>query len=382
MARGSSKNISQDLIDKILKDFESKKMSEKEIANRYNLNVASIFRLKNKYRNKNQINNGLGYSSDNSSTEEEKINLQEQEFNDFLYEIVENKYPDESVIYNIMDMCEAGCTLKDICEKHNLSEEEATTIINDFELSVNNEEQQQKEEEEKEMENKETNYITTFSKDDHILNFGLVKNRHAEIDKLVKGYIFNHVSDSDMFNYQKLDNAVNHFIDDNIVFLEEDNGQIVSVGELVVYVTGLSCCLASVIKVCAQRRVNLSLMHYNVESKDYSKQVIFNKNNQTIMDKLFPAYDKIHFHNCELGDILIKGYYFVITVDLNKSREYHVFEAFENIWQLYSELTSKLYNTIGEMHVAAFSVMIENNLASSKEICRGSNQISEDTINI
>lgn len=118
------------------------------------------------------------------------------------------------------------------------------------------------------------------------IRVGLVRGRHAlPVDK----YIFNEEL-SFPLDYKKLDETVMDFINENVgiglargmgIDRELDWGELVcdlirtGRKELVVYVTGLTACTASVIKACACNGISLTLMHFDPTTGEYSPQVIF-----------------------------------------------------------------------------------------------------------
>lgn len=118
------------------------------------------------------------------------------------------------------------------------------------------------------------------------IRVGLIRGRHAlPVDE----YIFNEEL-SFPLDYKKLDETVMDFINEKVgvglvrgmgIDREPDWGELVcdliKTGnqELVVYVTGLTPCTASLIKMCACNGVSLTLMHYDPTTGEYSPQGIF-----------------------------------------------------------------------------------------------------------
>lgn len=118
------------------------------------------------------------------------------------------------------------------------------------------------------------------------IKVGLIAGRHAlPVDE----YIFNEEL-SFPLDYEKIDETVMSFITEKVgvgitrgigIDREPDYGELVcdlirtGCKKLVVYVTGLTPCTASLIKVCACNGVSLTLMHFDPTTKKYSPQVIF-----------------------------------------------------------------------------------------------------------
>lgn len=116
------------------------------------------------------------------------------------------------------------------------------------------------------------------------IRVGLIRGRHAlPVDE----YIFNEELNFPL-DYKKLDETVMDFITKkvgiyttyglaiNSVFAYGEDHQLYrGCKQLVVYVTGLTACTASVIKACARNGVSLTLMHFDPTTGEYSPQVIF-----------------------------------------------------------------------------------------------------------
>lgn len=94
---------------------------------------------------------------------------------------------------------------------------------------------------------------------------GLIKDRHVEIptDKYIfykafaKGFINDY---NKQYKY-----AAEFFTSNNIA----------SGRKVVCYISGLQCALATLMKLCTDRKVDLDLMHWNPETRQYQKQEVF-----------------------------------------------------------------------------------------------------------
>jgi hypothetical protein len=96
--------------------------------------------------------------------------------------------------------------------------------------------------------------------EEEAMKVGLIKGRHS---LPVNEYIFNEEINFPL-DFQKLDEIATGFIEEN-----KRNK------DLVVYVTGLTACTASVIKACACNGVALTLMHFDPTTQTYNPQIIF-----------------------------------------------------------------------------------------------------------
>lgn len=95
-----------------------------------------------------------------------------------------------------------------------------------------------------------------------VLKAGLICGRHP---LPVDAYIVDGNID-DVLNFDRIQTIVDDFIDKHC-----SNGDV----DLVVYVTGLTAVTAAVIKTCAVRSINLTLMHFDRDAGDYKAQKIF-----------------------------------------------------------------------------------------------------------
>ena len=101
----------------------------------------------------------------------------------------------------------------------------------------------------------------------NIIRVGLIEKRHS---MPALNFVFKEINPDNMFEYDKLDNIARNFILNNIRF---ENGT--AIDTIMLYCTGMTCALASVIKVAGLMNVNLILRHYDKDSKTYKIQPIW-----------------------------------------------------------------------------------------------------------
>lgn len=118
--------------------------------------------------------------------------------------------------------------------------------------------------------------------DEVTINVGLINGRH---DNPVNMYIFNGeetptedaITDELMFNYDKQESIIYDFIFKNVAVKKYGKDMY---KDIVAYTSGLVCIPASLIKVCKDNGINLSLMHFNKSATEkfgvdtYSEQII------------------------------------------------------------------------------------------------------------
>jgi len=173
---------------------------------------------------------------------------------------------------------------------------------------------------------------------------GLVAKRH----KIPVGkYIFNNIADDQINQFDYLETVVNKFIEENIIFM---NGK--ATKAIRVYVTGLSCALTSVIKVCCSRQVNLVAMHYHKESEDslgyYVEQVIFDQfemaNNKIyeLMTYIKIRSSKLYLYKCKIEDLEDTLYELRFSLTGYGSESF-IAKSYEDALNKFTRISSKLY---------------------------------------
>ena len=175
---------------------------------------------------------------------------------------------------------------------------------------------------------------------------GLISNRH---DMPVDSFIFEEsFSSSLMFDYEKQYEICENFILNNIEF--NDN---VADKTLYVYVTGLQSALGSITKVCFDHKINLAFFHYNYETNEYCKQVIFDsfprnslKENEFI-NNLLMFYGKVYVYG-DLDAIMSSNAVYALKIyQYTEDRktlpypELHISLSFDTIWNIYREKVDK-----------------------------------------
>lgn len=108
--------------------------------------------------------------------------------------------------------------------------------------------------------------LLKIEKDNTVIRAGLIGKRHELPTDLV---IFDDIDNESMFNFKKHEQTVKSFINEWIPFV---NG--VATKSLEVYVTGLTLAAITVTKICLEMNVNLTMLHFNLETGTYIPQVI------------------------------------------------------------------------------------------------------------
>lgn len=101
------------------------------------------------------------------------------------------------------------------------------------------------------------------------LNMGLCEGRH-EIPQVTDGYIF--PSEVNPIDLRQLNNiAVDRLMD---ICEKEYNDKKQIIGQLNLYVTGLTVALIEVLNICKMYGIRVTLYHYNRDTNDYFPQEV------------------------------------------------------------------------------------------------------------
>lgn len=185
----------------------------------------------------------------------------------------------------------------------------------------------------------------------------------------------------DIFNYAAMDSVVSEFIVNNINFVNI-NGEKVADTDLVVYVTGLSPAMASIIKMCSIYNINLSLMHYNESDNKYYGQKIFSRKNNPY-DYLTSIFDDnilngtIIFHGIS-NTTNVKNLVIIKKVEyINKvpNQSIHVYKTEQEAFENYVNMQIKISNNKNYIMLTMERGEIKNNKYNSiKTLLKSCNQ--------
>lgn len=131
-----------------------------------------------------------------------------------------------------------------------------------------------------------------FSND--YIECGLIKYRHPMPVDL---FIFdNTLLNNQILDYDYLDKTINKFIDTYVQF--DNNGKALT--SIKLYTTGLQSALASMIKICSYRKIELEVFHYDPIKNEYIPQKIFNFNNLDDIIHLKKGYkNTVFLYKCD-----------------------------------------------------------------------------------
>lgn len=350
------KNVYLDVSDKtnpivegIIEDLSIGTLSKKEIANKYRLDIAIVFKISNCYaaeiiQNSKQIIKAEAAIEENNIIVEKEVKEEKTEEETITKEnkkSIQGKRDklDDSTILKIVDMCEANIPKLAIAEQLGISVSSVYKYAEEFNLTNPKtiKTKAKKNTSSKKVEKVQEKEVTTpkvkvFSKKETMV-VGLVKDRH---EMPVNEYIFNRIDDDIMFDYHRLDAIVSNFIKNKL----RDSK------DLIVYVTGLTCCTASVIKMCYHHKINLTLMHHNISNGKYFPQIIWDEFSDNIISKIFPEAKEVYLHECEPENILENEFYSIKVIKFvscdTKEITNDIFLDQKKVWIRYGELLSEI----------------------------------------
>lgn len=181
---------------------------------------------------------------------------------------------------------------------HKMKEEdktiEETTITNDaVEVVEGNDVVEEKEYDD----NTETIIVDASIRREE-LEVGLIAGRH---EMPVNNYIFTReFNDEEIFDYALMNMLANKWMAENCY---DSRGNVVK--DLLVYTTGLTSAMLTVTKICHERQINLTVLHYNFRNtKKYVPQKIFSLFGKEPLCSVFHrANETIHVYGMNYADI-------------------------------------------------------------------------------
>lgn len=184
--------------------------------------------------------------------------------------------------------------------------------------------------------------MTHYKSHSDCIEVGLINNRH---DIPVKNYIFDDSLSQDlMFDYNEQERIVQEFIDKHCMVRKK----------IVLYATGLQSALSSVIKICLKNNIDISIKHYNAESKSYILQQLSGSFDSNI-DPFFELSQCKHglfFYKCSQKEMeTYDGTFYIIKfTDLKeldcptdkKSSGHIIVKNYEDIFDIFPTMLGEM----------------------------------------
>lgn len=325
-------------------------MSKKEIANRCSAPLDLVYTISKRYK-----------TSQIKVNETEEVEREEKDEMEVIEKRNTKKLSDDTIL-QIWELYSNGTPLPRISEITGVSYSSVRKYVLEYKASY--EEDSERDDTEKQLPESVKEDLLLVSvggkkiepdntpvlrkiRCDAYLICGLVDGRH---DMPTNKYIFDSVSKSNMFDYEFQEKKCKEFILENIPFVNR-----VAAKSLVVYVTGLQCVLAALIKVTAELKVNLVLNHFNSDNGGYVSQVIWNKFNLETPEgyKFVKRFRESPEHNLftydtSLDELLKLNDFYVISKYEVRGKGNVVscdrvfVKDFNNLWSIYPTFVSQI----------------------------------------
>ena len=356
------KNVTGDALDQlvpyIIEDLKviNGKNAIKQIANKYKLDPA-VVRSISKSRSIGQIKSTKQNVENVVSKEETEVVKSEPKKGKG------RRLTDDEKI-RILELRESGMSSKEISETVGVSYPTVRRVCLAFGVdeskprSSKKEDKQLKTESESSSENINLSEVGKLLGLDKIGNLkevksssdvecGLIADRH---DMPVNKYVFNTFDDDLMFDYKRQEEIAKRFILQNIEFSEIGEPK----QQIILYASGLQCAMATVIKMCYKLGVNLKIKHYNLSTKAYDIQTIYNHFSCNTENNIYAKFlnlkrSNLYLYNCDENNITDNCELYTITLsEFNNDKQFVgnvdtiVFDKYDEMWSVYAKLISMI----------------------------------------
>ena len=372
-------------IAQILSDLRDGKLSKKEIANKNRVDLAVVCRVmksnnfalsqvkdqRDEDENNNPVSPSAEVFTDETNKEDErrggdKMNERKQENKNMggYKSGPKAKLSDEKIIKIISDIEELGGIIKSsnlqkIADNNGVSVSTVRRYGREFDLIPEpknkkiTKKKSTKVRKRRVVKKKSTEKgITVYHKVGYEAFYvGMFYGRH-EMPAYVNTFIFGKpLSVNNIFNFEMMDDIVEKFIKDNFVLSIDDDGNYFTNKELILYLTGLSSALASVIKITAKYNINLTLAHYDNDTDRYIDQKIWDKpirSNNPYVENI-GNYTTTTWYKCDYEDIKSLSTFYVVQVvnfssidKTNRDAEVYIYMDEKVMWEHYRSLFTEV----------------------------------------
>ena len=311
--------INDDIKLQVVMDYESGEYTYETVAKKYNISKSSAYRIikeiggenvKSKKKSNARRKSSSGSRSYNNHQRRKTIKELEKKYVGKSFEEVQKQEAIEDKVPDLISKIEEKSIEK------NIDKQEKKNIV----VAIN--------------EPIKTVLHTSYKLEqvkETATKAGLCSDRH---EMNVEIFIYNTLSEDEMFNYPQLYNRAVNFIKENCPS-----------NTLHLYCTGIQCALAAVIKACHDLKVTLSLFHYNAAKSIYMRQDVW-KYSDNYIDEITAAYADIMRKGpvYTFGGKINSEEFYTISVNHVKeksdgfiSQAYVVCDTIENAFKLYAD---------------------------------------------
>lgn len=373
---------------KILDELRDGDLSKKEIANKNGVTLAIVQRIAKNF------NVGTVTKEKSKKKEKEKMKRDQKDEKDVQNSIrtKSTKPISEDVVLRILELKEEQYSYRQISKELGISEATAYRYCKKFDMteSYKNKKDKvpstEKKKSQKDSKNTKSDDKKKSFDNTRIIKVGLIRNRHI---MPVDNFIFDSIPDDMIFDFDWMDKTVRNFILSNINFVTREDEVTVPDKKLYVYVTGLSSALASVIKICSELCINLTLFHFDTKSGSFLPQIIFENFKQSknrMIGNIFKNNGKVIFTDCTFNDIFNSEFYLIEMVNFDsenkndRQRDMYIVKDYSNLWRFYGELSEQILSIeTKRITLFAYICKIENDiLRKGKRMSKTSNFYMKD----
>lgn len=374
---------------KILDELRDGNLSKKEIANKNGVTLAIVQRIARNF------NVGTVVKEKSKKKEKEKMKKDQKIEKEVQNSITtkSTKPISEDLILRILELREEQYSYRQISKELGISEATAFRYCKKFDMTERRENKKdkvptttEKKKSQKDSKNTKSDNEKSSFDNTRIIKVGLIRNRHI---MPVDNFIFDSISDDMIFDFDWMDKTVKDFILSNINFITREDEVTVPDKKLYVYVTGLSSALASVIKICSELCINLTLFHFDTKTGYFLPQIIFENFKQSknrMIGNIFKNNGKVVFTDCTFNDIFNSEFYLIEMVNFDsenkndRQRDMYIVKDYSNLWRFYGELSEQILSIeTKRITLFAYICKIENDiLRKGKRMSKTSNFYMKD----
>lgn len=309
--------------------------NKKEIANIYKVNICEVMTIAQRY--KTGIEAAKAQTQPmytvvcNGNELKEAVITEEKEAEEVARKNKRKstaRLSDDRILAILEDLEKGSASMLSIAKMHGVSQSTVSRIKHEYldekkqEEPVQQPVAEEKQEEELVINEAAVEEIipeeTVIFKRNDFIEALLIKDRH-NVPKSCEEYVFDGpMSQELMFDYEAQEKIVKSWIENHINFTDGKADK-----SVMLYITGLTCASATVIKVCNQMKVNLCLMHYYTKTNSYKMQVIWDCFDTTstipyaFTNIASSRFDSIILHKCTMNQLLASETAYDVIVNIN-----------------------------------------------------------------
>ena len=362
--------------------------NKKEIANTYKVELCEVMTIAQRYKTGIEAAKAqpIYTVTCNSNELKEETTTEEKEVEKVARKNKRKstaRLSDDRILAILEDLEKGSASMLSIAKMHGVSQSTVSRIKREYlndekqEVSAQQSVVEEKHEEELVINEADVEPVeevipeeTVIFKRNDFIEALLIKDRH-NVPKSCEEYVFDGPMSQDlMFDYTTQEEIVKSWIEKHINFTDGKADK-----SVMLYITGLPCASATVIKICAQMKVNLCLMHFYAKTNSYKMQVIWDCFDTTatipyaFTNITSSRFDSITLHKCTMEQLLTseKAYDVVINVNGDEDKIISsVIHVAVNMDAAYDIFKDSIINTIN-CEDKKYSIFIhENSIANGK----------------